>query len=178
MESSWSRVRTCVPVLTGGFLTTGPLGKSPKKYSHKKYSYTYYQLFHNTPFLWPCVLCVCARPHGGRVSTSTCRAGGGGLVTKLCPALAIPWTVACQSHLSMGFSRPEYWSGLPFPSLRDLSNPEIEPMSLVSPALAGGFFTPAPPGKPSPSPFAITNHSVCIDLPILDISREYNLTVI
>ena len=41
---------------------------------------------------------------------------GGGLVTKSCPTLAIPWTVACQAPLSMGFSRQEYWSGLPFPS--------------------------------------------------------------
>ena len=74
-------------------------------------------------------VCVCARPHGGRVSTSTCRAGGGGLVTKLCPALAIPWTVACRSHLSMGFSRPEYWSGLPFPSPGDLPDPGVEARS-------------------------------------------------
>ena len=45
-------------------------------------------------------------------------AGGGGLVTKSCPTLAIPWTVACQVPLSVGFSRQEYWSGLPFPSPR------------------------------------------------------------
>ena len=40
----------------------------------------------------------------------------------------------------MGFSRQEYWSGLSFPSRGDLSDTEIEPMSLASPALAGGFF--------------------------------------
>ena len=40
----------------------------------------------------------------------------GGLVAKSCPALEIPWTVACQASLFMGFSRQEYWSGLPFPS--------------------------------------------------------------
>ena len=40
-----------------------------------------------------------------------------------------PQTVACQSPLSMGFSRPEYWSRLPFPSPRDLSDPGIEPGS-------------------------------------------------
>ena len=45
---------------------------------------------------------------------------GGGLVIKLCPTLAIPWTVACQVPLSKGFSRQEYWSGLPFPSPEDL----------------------------------------------------------
>ena len=53
-----------------------------------------------------------------------------------------------QAPLSMGFSRQECWSGLLFPYLGDLLNPEIEPMSLVSPALAGGFFTTEPPGKP------------------------------
>ena len=52
-----------------------------------------------------------------------------------------PWTVAHQVPLSMGFSRQEYWSGLPRPPPGDLPNPGIEPMSLRSPALAGGFFT-------------------------------------
>ena len=42
--------------------------------------------------------------------------GGGGLVAKSCLTLATPWTVAHQAPLSMGFSRQEYWSGLPFPS--------------------------------------------------------------
>ena len=40
-------------------------------------------------------------------------------------------TVASQAPLSMGFSRQEYWSGLPFPSPRDLSHPGIEPWSLA-----------------------------------------------
>ena len=48
--------------------------------------------------------------------------------------------VACQAPLSMGFSRQEYWSGLPCPPPGDLPDPGIEPMSLMSPALAGGFF--------------------------------------
>ena len=54
--------------------------------------------------------------------------------------LVTSWTVARQAPLSMGFSRQEYWSGLPFPSLGNLPDPEIEPVSLMSPALAGGFF--------------------------------------
>ena len=66
---------------------------------------------------------------------------GGGLLTKLCPTLMIPWTVACQAPLSMGFSRQEYCSGLPFPSSGDLPNSGMEPTSLTYPALAGGFFT-------------------------------------
>ena len=49
----------------------------------------------------------------------------------------------------MGFPRQEYRSGLPFPILGDLPNPGIKLESLVSPALAGGSFTTAPPGKPS-----------------------------
>ena len=47
------------------------------------------------------------------------------------------WTVALQAPLSMGFSRQEYWSGLPYPPPRDLPNPGLEPTSLMSPALAG-----------------------------------------
>ena len=48
---------------------------------------------------------------------------------------ATPWLVACHSPLSMGFSRQEYWSGLPFPSPEDLPNPGIKPVSPSSPAL-------------------------------------------
>ena len=55
--------------------------------------------------------------------------------------LVIPWTIARQAPLSMGFSRQEYWSGLPFPSPGDLPNPGIEPPSLMSPVLTGMFFT-------------------------------------
>ena len=56
-----------------------------------------------------------------------------------------PWTVPCEAPLSLGFLRQEYWSGLLFPSLRDLPAPEIKP---TSPALAGGFFTTEPRGRP------------------------------
>ena len=60
---------------------------------------------------------------------------------------AAPWTVARQTPLSMGFSRQQYWSGLPFPSPGDLPDPGIEPTS-PSLALAGRFFTAEPPRKP------------------------------
>ena len=56
------------------------------------------------------------------------------------------WIVACQAPLSMGFPRQEYWSGLPFSPPGDLCNLGIKP---TSPALAGGFFTTEPPGKPN-----------------------------
>ena len=58
------------------------------------------------------------------------------------------WAVAHRTPLSMGFSRREYWSGLPFPSPGYLSDPGIKSMSLASHALAGRFFTTEPPGKP------------------------------
>ena len=54
---------------------------------------------------------------------------------------ATPWTVVCQAPLSIGFSRQEYWSGLPCPPPGDLPNSGIEPVSLMTPALAGRFFT-------------------------------------
>ena len=58
-----------------------------------------------------------------------------------CPTLCNPWTVAHQAPLSVGFSRQEYWSGLPCPPPRGLPDPGIQPRCLVPPALAGGFFT-------------------------------------
>ena len=61
---------------------------------------------------------------------------------------ATPQRAAHQAPPSMGFSRQEYWSGLPFPTPGELSNPGIEPMSLASPASAGRFFTTVPSGKP------------------------------
>ena len=56
-------------------------------------------------------------------------------------SLRPPRTVACQTPLSMGFSRQESWSGLLSPPPGDLPNPEIKPASLMSPALAGRLFT-------------------------------------
>ena len=58
---------------------------------------------------------------------------------------AIPWTVACQAPPSMGFSRQEYWSGLPFPSPGDLPDAGIKP---GSPPLQADTLTSEPPGKP------------------------------
>ena len=57
---------------------------------------------------------------------------GGSLIAKLCPPLLTPWTLACQTCLSIGFPRQEYWSGLLLPIQGDLPNPGIE---LRSPAL-------------------------------------------
>ena len=51
-----------------------------------------------------------------------------------------PWTIARQTPPSMGFSRQEYWSGVPCPPPGDLPDPGTESTSLTSPALAGGLF--------------------------------------
>ena len=84
---------------------------------------------------------------------------------------ATPRTVACQSPMSMGFFRQEYWSGLPFPSPGNLSNPGFKP---VSPALAGGFVTTELPGKPQLGWLCVC---VCLCVCVLSrsvISNSYN----
>ena len=58
-----------------------------------------------------------------------------------CLSLVTLGTVACQAPLSMGFSRQEYWSRLPFPISGNLPISVLKPISLASPTLAGGFFT-------------------------------------
>ena len=63
-----------------------------------------------------------------------------------------PWTVwPARLLLSMACPRQEYWSRLPFPTAGDLPDPETEPVSLASPAVAGRFFTVDPSGKPTGS---------------------------
>ena len=73
------------------------------------------------------------------------------------------WTVAYQAPLFMGFSRQECWSGLPFPTPRDLSNPGIEPVSLMSPALAGGFFTTSAPWDALRTPYLLSSEELLMD---------------
>ena len=65
-----------------------------------------------------------------------------------CPTLCDLWTVACQAPLSMGFSRQEYWSGLPCPLPGDLPNQGIKPISPASPALQASSLSTDPLGKP------------------------------
>ena len=61
--------------------------------------------------------------------------------TSCCQVSETLWTAACPVPLSMGFSKQEYWGGLPCLHPGDLPNPGIEPTSLMSPVLMGGFFT-------------------------------------
>ena len=68
---------------------------------------------------------------------------------QLCPTLQPYWTVEFHKiHLSMEFSRQRYWSGLPCPPPGDLPDPGMKPESLMSLALASGFFTTSTTGKP------------------------------
>ena len=90
--------------------------------------------------LWMAALChpLSLTSHHAYVCAHVCVHACALSCVRLC---VIPWTVACGAPLSMGFSRQEYCSGLPFPPPGDLSDPGIEPTSPVSPSLAGGFFT-------------------------------------
>ena len=71
-----------------------------------------------------------------------------------------PWTITCQASLFMEFFRQKYWSGLPSPSLGDLPEPGIKPLS---PVVAGGLFATVPPGKHWNSQCVCYNHSVVSD---------------
>ena len=70
-------------------------------------------------------------------------------VAQSCPTVCDPWTVAHQAPPSMGFSRQEYWSGLPFPSPGDFPDPGIEPRS---PTFQADALISEPPGKPYDQP--------------------------
>ena len=69
-------------------------------------------------------------------------------VVQSCQLFATPWIVALQAPLSMGFSRQDYWSGLPSPPPGDFPSPGTEPVSPAVPVLSGRFSTTEPPGKP------------------------------
>ena len=104
------------------------------------------------------MLCVCAQPLShfrlcNPVGCSLPNSSVRGIFQEIIQErvaifLATPWSVAQQALQSMGFFRQEYWNGWPFPTPGDLPNPGVEPVSLASSALAGGFFTTTPPGKP------------------------------
>ena len=90
---------------------------------------------------------------------------------------ATPWTVAHQAPLSMGFSRQEYWGALPFPPPGDLPYPGIKPSSLLSPVLAGRFFTTSEChlGSPNQSLLIILHYIYCIYIVYLCYIYIYSL---
>ena len=142
---SWPRGRTCVSCVAGGFFTTEPPG-SP-------YSYiTGYKMeFHQVPqILLHETKSTCKvlkdftksswMPHSRLVIETMDNKWNE--VAQLCLTLCDPRDcIAHQAPLSMGFSRQEYWSGLPCPPPGDLPDPGIKLRSLMSPAFPGGFFT-------------------------------------
>ena len=79
-----------------------------------------------------------------------------------------PWTVACQAPLSMGFSRQEYWSGLPCPPPGDLPNLEIEPRPSILPL---DFLPSESPGK-SRDRLDFANNSICTSLRLYWLSGK------
>ena len=80
-----------------------------------------------------------------------------------CLTLCDPVNCSSPTPLSMGFSRQEYWSGLPCPPPGGLPDPGIQPAFLGSPALAGRFFTREPHGKPQTPYLVLLSHSVVFD---------------
>jgi len=91
---------------------------------------------------------------------------------------ATPWTVACHAPLSMEFFRQEYWRGLPFPLPGNLPDPVIKPISPVSPALVGRFFTTVPSGKPFSWPREDENEAYCASQWRLGVRAQLNLIYI
>ena len=110
------------------------------------------------------VVSISLQPHGLHLDfhdrlvgkESTCNAGDPGLIPGsgrsagegIGYPLQYSQTVLCQTPLSMGFSRQEYWRRLPSPTPGDLPDPAIESANSVSPALAGRIFTTTSPGRP------------------------------
>ena len=88
------------------------------------------------------------------------------------------WTVTCQALLSMGFSRQEYWSGLPFPPPGDLSNPGIEPMSLgllhgqVDSLPLSHLGSPICRYRNAVKPFFLTHHKKYLQNPCSEFSHK------
>ena len=123
-----------------------------QKVGHDWASFTFhreYSQYFNNNFKWSIthksVKLLCCTPKTN-IITQPC------VCVYMCSVLSdsvTPWTVAHQALLSMEFPRQEYRSALPFPTPGDLPDPGIEPASLASPTLAGGFFTTVPPGKPA-----------------------------
>ena len=121
--NSPARNQTCTPALEGEVLTTGPPGE-PAIY-----------------FLKETESCLDIPKKGVRAWVLSCSIVSDALRPR-------GLYVAHQASLSMGFSRQEYWSELPFPPPENLPKPGIKPTSPASPALADGFFTTEPLEKP------------------------------
>ena len=122
--------------------------------------------------LWMSEVCQCARAPLGLCASSRCMCVCvcvclvECMCAQSCPTLFNSMDCSPQSPLSMGLSRQEYWSGLPFPPPGDLPNPGVEPMSLTSPALQAGSLPLAPPVLRS----LYVSGGVCGTLPCVCVS--------
>ena len=115
-------------------------------------------------------VCVCAQAHARvcvckHAHMCVCVCVRARSVAQSLQLSVTPCTVACRAPLSMGFSKQEYWGGLPFPTPGDLPDRGME---LVSPALAGEFFPSEAPGKPA--------WLTCLLSPSLLLRSSYNTT--
>ena len=156
-------------VLTAGYQLSGPHHSSagygysltegsnlscPCKHCPPPYFYRYlyhYHIFHNISFHWDLSLVTAGESERKVKSLSRVR------------LFATPWTVAHQAPPSMGFSRQEYWSGLPFLSPGDLSDPGIEPRS---PTLQADILTSEPPRKGTTKGEITREHQLNSDYPL------------
>ena len=89
-----------------------------------------------------------------------------------------PWTIAHQASLSMGFSRQGYWNGLPSPPPGGLLNPEIKPMSLRSPELAGRFFITSTTWEPPFKRRVYLNKNIALKNSISGLIHVFDLTLL
>ena len=128
------------PALQADSLSAEPPGKPPNLPSWKQ-SLPYSKLFY---FFVAAVTFLCLHKHVYSVKQCVHAKS-----LQLCPTFCNPpWTVAHQAPLRMGFSRQKYWSGLPCPSVGDLPDPGIEPVSPVAPALQADSLLLSPRGSP------------------------------
>ena len=118
-----------------GFISLSILRKDSKMYSWQRQCH---HLQHQLPLH---ILGFCLNLNSMACTAGSCSHSLHCAVLSHDQLFATLWTVVCQAPLSMRFSRQEYWSGLPFPPPGDCPDSGIEPASLMSPAMAGGFFT-------------------------------------
>ena len=138
-------IKPTSPALAGRFFTTEPLGK-PLIAKYKDSNPGSFSLFVSQALFLRKVETYCSGLDHYKVALLHISEGPCASVAQSFPTLCNPMGCSPPGSSSMGFSRQEYWNGLPFPSPEDLPDPGIKPRS---PELAGRFFTTEPPGKPT-----------------------------
>ena len=144
--SSQPRDRTQVSHTAGGFFTDSHQG-SPRilEWGSPSLLQGYFQSQESDQVLLYCRLILYKLSSQGSPNISFMKVK---LLSRV-QLFVTPWKVTYQVPWSVEFSRQEYWSGLPFPSPRDHSDPGIKPVPLACLAMAGRFFNSVSPGKPT-----------------------------